>query len=93
MPRVNFLTDDLSIEMDEGQSLSLAAQEVDSTLPFGCRAGTCGSCALTVLEGGEHLDAPGFVEADTLAVCGEDGAGRRLGCQILLRAGDVSVEW
>jgi ferredoxin len=93
MPRVRFLNDDVTIEVPEGTTLSLAALQAEASLPFGCRAGTCGTCALTVVEGGAGLPAPGFVEEDTLAVCGQDGPGRRLGCQIILRATDVAVEW
>lgn len=93
MPRVHFLNDDLSIEVPPGTTLSKAALEADASLPFGCRSGTCGTCALTVLEGGDGVESPGFVEVDTLAVCGQEGPGRRLGCQIIVRETDVSVEW
>mgnify|MGYP000048905056 CR=1 FL=1 len=45
MPRVRFANDDLEIEVPPGTTLSLAAQEASATLGFGCRAGTCGTCA------------------------------------------------
>lgn len=93
MPRVHFLNDQVSVDVEVGTTLSLAAKRADATLGFACRAGTCGTCALTVVEGAESLDPPGFVEEDTLVECGSDGPGRRLGCQIILRAGDVSVQW
>ena len=93
MPRVHFLNDELSIEVPAGTTLSLAAAEADATLPFGCRSGTCGACALEVVEGEPGLDPPGFVEGDTLEVCGLAGPGRRLGCQIILREDDLGVRW
>jgi ferredoxin len=93
MPRVHFLNDGLHADVPAGTTLSLAAMQVEASLPFGCRAGTCGTCALTVVEGSLGLDPIGFVEEDTLAVCGADGPGRRLGCQIVLRETDVSVCW
>ncbi len=93
MPTVRFENDMVEVEIEPGQALSLAAQEAEASLPFGCRAGTCGACALTVDEGADGIDPAGFVEQDTLVVCGEDGPGRRLGCQIILRDADVSVSW
>lgn len=93
MPRVHFLNDCVGIDVASGTTLSLAAQLAEASLAFGCRAGTCGTCVLTVVEGNESLDPIGFVEEDTLAACGADGPGRRLGCQIILRDREISVEW
>lgn len=93
MPRIRFVNDDLEIEVPPGTTLSLAAQQADATLGFGCRAGTCGTCALTVEEGAEGIDPRGYVEEDTLVVVGEHGHLRRLGCQIIVRDTDLSVSW
>ncbi len=93
MPRVRFLNDDLEIEVAPGCTLAAAASRAEASLPFGCRAGTCGACALSIRSGGEGIEAAGFVELDTLAVVGEDGPGRRLGCQILIGETDLEVEW
>jgi ferredoxin len=93
MPRITFHNDDLTVEAEPGTTLSLVAFRSEAGLPFGCRSGTCGTCVLTVVEGEEGLDEPGFVEADTLAVCGETEPGRRLGCQIIVRDADLGVEW
>ena len=93
MPRIRFLNDDLEIEVPPGTTLSLAAQQAQASLGFGCRAGTCGTCALSIESGGGGLDPKGYVEQDTLEVVGEDGPGRRLGCQIILRNQDLEVRW
>ena len=93
MPRIRFSNDDLEIEVPPGTSLSLAAQEAGSTLGFGCRAGTCGTCALTVIDGGAGIESKGYVERDTLQVVGEDGPQRRLGCQIILREANIEISW
>ncbi len=93
MPLITFRNDGLTVEAEPGTTLSLVAFRGESDLPFGCRSGTCGTCVLTVVEGAEGLDEPGFVEADTLAVCGETEPGRRLGCQIIVRDADLAVEW
>ena len=93
MPIVRFENDDLEIEVQPGTTLSLAAMEAGASLGFGCRAGTCGTCALTVDAGGEGIEAKGYVEQDTLLVVGEDGPDRRLGCQIIVREADLTVSW
>ena len=93
MPRVTFVNDALTVDVPAGTPLSLCAHENDATLPFGCRAGTCGTCVVTVVEGEEGIEAPGFVEHDTLLVCAQDGPGRRLACQIIVRDTDLAVEW
>ena len=93
MPLVHFVNDDIEIEVPPGTTLSLAATEAGATLGFGCRAGTCGTCALTVESGGEGIESKGYVEQDTLQVVGEDGPERRLGCQIIIRDADLAISW
>lgn len=93
MPRIHFLNDDLEIEVEPGTSVARAAMDAGASLPFGCRAGTCATCVLRVVEGADGIAPPGFVELDTLTVVDEDGPGKRLGCQILLGRKDLSLEW
>jgi len=93
MPRVTFLNDGISVEVEAGSTVQLAAQRAGSGLPFGCRAGTCGTCVLRVVNGLESLEAPGFVEADTLAEIGEDGDSARLGCQLVVDEEPIAVKY
>jgi ferredoxin len=93
MPIIRFVNDDFEVEVPSGTTLSLAASEAGASLGFGCRAGTCGTCAVTVEEGEDGIEAKGYVERDTLQVVGEDGDGRRLGCQIIIRDQDLSISW
>ena len=93
MARVTFANDGCTVAVTPGTTLSRAALDAEATIPFGCRAGTCGACVLRVVRGLEHLDAMGFVEQDTLNVIGVDDPCARLGCQIILRNGDVIVRW
>jgi ferredoxin len=93
MALVTFVNDDRTVAVAPGTTLSRAALDAEATIPFGCRAGTCGTCVLRVERGLESLDAMGFVEQDTLTVIGADDPCARLGCQIILRGGDVAVRW
>jgi len=38
MPRIRFVNDEIEIEVPPGTTLSLAAQQAQVTLGFGCRA-------------------------------------------------------
>lgn len=93
MARLTFVNDRRTVVVSPGTTLSRAALDAEATIPFGCRAGTCGACVLRVERGLETLDAMGFVEQDTLNVIGVDDPCARLGCQIILRSGEVSVRW
>lgn len=93
MPRVRFLNDEIDFVCPAGTSLPRAANDAMAGLPFGCRAGTCGTCAIEVVEGAEGLPPAGFVEQDTLAVTGHEGPGKRLACQIILGEADVTLRW
>ena len=55
-----------SFEAAPGRSLLDAALEQGVDLPHGCRSGTCGACAVEILEGTENLVAPDPIEADSL---------------------------
>ncbi len=48
-------------------------EELDAAghqLPHGCLAGSCGSCRVNILQGGELLAPPSVIEADTIkSVC------------------------
>ncbi|MEO5668562.1 MAG: 2Fe-2S iron-sulfur cluster-binding protein [Bdellovibrionota bacterium] len=55
--------------------------------PFGCRVGTCGTCVVRVISGGELLEAPKQMEADTLERVTEKGSTLRLACRAIVKAG------
>jgi ferredoxin len=93
MPEVTFLNDEVTVEVKPGSTVQLAAQLAGSALPFGCRAGTCGTCILRVVSGLQSLEEPGFVEADTLAEFGKDGTVCRLGCQLIVEEEPISVKY
>ena len=65
---------------------------MDVSLSFGCTEGTCGVCEVTVLEGRENLSRITDEEKDYLLE--EDlEEGMRLGCQVKVRKGNVTLKW
>jgi ferredoxin len=83
---------------DQGARVSLAPgtallDEVErrGLVPIGCAVGNCAACAITVLEGRAHLNAPTPHERYTLTD-DELADGARLGCQVVvIGAGSARV--
>ncbi len=48
------------------QNLFQSFEENKIDLPHGCLAGSCGSCAIVILEGEANLSKPGIIENDTI---------------------------
>lgn len=94
MPKVHFVNDELVLDAEGGVSLAEAALDAEASLPFGCRSGTCGTCACFVVRGESYTDDMGFVEADTLAILGLAAPGRRLACQVILKEDEeLEIAW
>ncbi len=92
MAKVFFKTDNIAHEVDDGTPLIDFCDETDISLSFGCTEGTCGVCEVTVLEGKENLSRITDEEKDYLLE--EDlEDGMRLGCQVKIRKGDVTLKW
>ena len=92
MARVNFKTDNIIHEVDNGTPLIEFCDEVDVSLSFGCTEGTCGVCEVTVLEGRDNISRITDEEKDYLLPEDLD-EGMRLGCQVKIRKGDVTLSW
>lgn len=54
-------------EIELGQPIFDQLDSQDFKLPFGCLAGSCGSCVILVLEGADLIKAPGTIESDTVS--------------------------
>jgi ferredoxin, 2Fe-2S len=90
--KVNFKTDNVTYEVENGTPLIDFCDEVDVSLSFGCTEGTCGVCEVTVLEGKENLSRITEEEKDYLLPEDLD-EGMRLGCQVKIRKGYVTLRW
>ena len=90
--RVNFKTDNIIHEVENGTPLIEFCDEVDVSLSFGCTEGTCGVCEVTVVEGKDNISRITDEEKDYLLPEDLD-EGMRLGCQVKIRNGDVTLSW
>ncbi len=72
-------------EVADGSAIMDACEDLG--VLFGCRAGQCGMCIITVTEGMENLEPPNDAERDL----GLDDD-QRLACQAVIRSGTVRAE-
>ena len=92
MAKIFFKTDNVTHEVEDGTSLIDFCDEVNISLSFGCTEGTCGVCEVVALKGRENLSRITEEEKDYLLK--EDlEDGMRLGCQVKIRKGDVTLKW
>jgi len=92
MAKVTFQPDNITHECEDGMMLIDICEEVETALSFGCTEGTCGVCELTIVKGRENCSQPNEEEKDYLYE--EDlKKGMRLGCQMKIRKGEVTLTW
>tara|TARA_R110001592_G_scaffold48182_6_gene152026 strand:+ start:1009 stop:1263 length:255 start_codon:yes stop_codon:yes gene_type:complete len=78
----------------DGQSRELAADEAiqascdDLGVPFGCQAGSCGTCVIIIEQGMENLHPRNELEEDMGLKDNE-----RLACQARIKDGEVVATW
>ncbi|MEZ6017965.1 MAG: 2Fe-2S iron-sulfur cluster-binding protein [Planctomycetota bacterium] len=89
MPKLTFAVTGEAHEVPEGTRFLDYCQENDMPHDFGCTVGSCGTCALVVVSGGEALAPASDDEQETVEMAtGEANA--RLGCQLVINC-DVTV--
>jgi|GEM_PF-179034 len=77
-----------------GRPLLDQVEDRKVNMPYGCRSGTCGSCRVKVLKGGELLEPPAPIEQDTVETFGF-GSETRLACRAIVKVtaqGELLVE-
>lgn len=79
------------IELPINTNLTALEEMGIDAIPFSCRAGCCGSCAIEITQGIENLDPPNPEEKDFLACLGYQSDGYRLACQCNL-FGSISLK-
>ena len=90
MPKVTFIEDNISADIEVGEELREVCQKNAMTLPFGCENGVCGTCLVSIKEGAENLTEKTDQEKETLEVllAYDD---QRLACQCKV-SGDVTFD-
>ena len=92
MASIYFKPDNITHEIEDGSQLIDICDELAVSLSFGCTEGSCGVCELTVVDGNQNLSKITDEEKEYLLP--EDlQAGMRLGCQLKIRRGDVTITW
>lgn len=89
MPKLTFLKHDKTFEVETGTRFLEFCEDHPGLHEFGCQAGSCGTCVLTLSPGAANVNPPSRDELDTVEMC-TDVAGARLGCQLVI-LGDVAV--
>ncbi len=56
----------IEAEISQEKNIFQAFEEKQLSLPHGCLAGSCGSCAIEILEGEQYLSEPGTIEKNTI---------------------------
>lgn len=92
MATINFIPDNIKHEVEDGTRLIELCDEIDVSLSFGCTEGSCGVCELTVVNGMKNLSR--VTEEEENYLLEEDlENGMRLGCQLVIRKGEVDIKW
>jgi ferredoxin len=73
-------------EVADGDLIMDACDELG--VPFGCRAGQCAACTITIVEGMENLEPPTRFEED-MGLAND----QRLACQAVIRSGVVVARY
>ena len=90
MASINFIPDKVMHHIEDGSRLIDICDDIDVSLTFGCTEGSCGVCELTVLNGRSNLSK--VTEEEKNYLLPEDlDQGMRLGCQLKVRKGEVSL--
>lgn len=84
MPRITI--DGKFKDLEEGEPILTACEALG--VPFGCQAGSCGTCVIVVESGMENLHAMNPLEEDMGLRHNE-----RLACQARIRTGEVAASW
>lgn len=92
MPTIVFERTRHEVDWPEGGRLvDLCDREVRAGVPLACRHANCGTCRLEVREGLELCEPADEDEQALLDRIGRGDERVRLGCQLVVRAGDGRV--
>ncbi len=91
MIRVRFEPSGFEIDADPGEAImDITDANPAAEVPYSCRAATCGTCRVEVLEGGDALSTADEFELEVLDIFGDTPDEVRLCCQAKLIDGPAT---
>ena len=87
---ISFEDNQQNIKTEPGRKLLDICDEFNSPILFGCRACSCSTCLIEVLQGSENLSPITESEQVLLSVMAEDNNQARLACQCIVN-GSISI--
>jgi 2Fe-2S ferredoxin len=89
--RVRFEPAGFEIDAEPGEAImDITDANPASEVPYSCRAATCGTCRVEVVEGGDALSIPDEFELEVLEIFGDTPDKVRLCCQTKLVGSDAT---
>lgn len=91
--RVRFEPSGFEVDAQVGEAImDITDANPAADVPYSCRAATCGTCRVEVLEGGEALSTADEFELEVLDIFGDTPDKVRLSCQTkLVESGQTRV--
>jgi len=88
MIRVRFEPSGLEVDAEPGEAImDVTDANPAAAVPYSCRAATCGTCRVEVVEGGDALSVADEFELEVLDIFGDTPDKVRLCCQAKLVGG------
>ncbi len=85
MIRVRFEPSGFEVDAEPGEAImDITDANPAADVPYSCRAATCGTCRVQVLEGGDALSTADVDEIEVLDIFGDTPDEVRLCCQTKL---------
>ena len=87
---INFQDNQHNIKTEPGRKLLDICDEFNTPILFGCRACSCSTCLIEVVQGSENLSPITESEQVLLSVMAENHKQARLACQCIVN-GSISI--
>lgn len=90
MVTIHFEDEQKTVQVEANQNLAEICDEYPTSLLFGCREASCGTCLIEVVSGLDNVSAVTTNEQDLLDVLAPDNPQARLACQCVV-LGDICI--
>lgn len=90
MVTIHFEEDQTTVQVEANQILTDICDEHPTSLLFGCREASCGTCLMEVVSGMDNISPITSEEQELLDVLAPDNPHARLACQCVV-IGDIRI--